>query len=120
MKATHHKIHYVELTTSNIEGAKKFYQSVFGWGFQDWGPDYAAFEDAGLDGGLTCGVAQTAHDGAPLVILYSDDLEATEKKVIEAGGTIVVPIFSFPGGRRFHFNDGAGNVLAVWSEPAAE
>jgi len=49
------------------------------------------------------------------VILYSNDLPATEQAVIAAGGTITVPTFEFPGGRRFHFSDGAGNVLGVWS-----
>jgi predicted enzyme related to lactoylglutathione lyase len=36
--------------------------------------------------------------------------------VESAGGTIARPIFSFPGGRRFHFVDPAGNELAVWGE----
>jgi predicted enzyme related to lactoylglutathione lyase len=53
---------------------------------------------------------------APLVVLYSADLKATEAAIVAAGGSIVVPTFEFPGGRRFHFSDGAGNVLAVWSE----
>ncbi len=54
--------------------------------------------------------------GGPLVVLYSADLQATEDAIVAAGGTITVPVFAFPGGRRFHFSDGAGNVLAVWSE----
>jgi len=33
-----------------------------------------------------------------------------------AGGSVVEPIFSFTGGRRFHFADPSGNVLAVWSD----
>ncbi|MGB7547304.1 MAG: hypothetical protein WBM14_06120, partial [Terracidiphilus sp.] len=53
---------------------------------------------------------------APLVVLYSADLAATEAAILAAGGSIVVPTFEFPGGRRFHFADGVGNVLAVWSE----
>ena len=39
-----------------------------------------------------------------------------EARVKAAGGVISTPIFSFPGGRRFHFRDPAGNELAVWSE----
>ena len=38
--ALHHKINYIEFTTTNIERAKKFYSTVFGWSFKDWGPDY--------------------------------------------------------------------------------
>jgi predicted enzyme related to lactoylglutathione lyase len=43
-------------------------------------------------------------------------LEATLDKTEKAGGKIIKPIFSFPGGRRFHFSDPNGNEFAVWSE----
>jgi len=111
--ALHHKITYIEFTTTDIESTKKFYGTVFGWTFQDWGPEYIGFEGAGIDGGFAKGEAKP---GGPLVILYSAGLKATEDAVVAAGGTIVVPTFEFPGGRRFHFSDGAGNVLGVWSE----
>lgn len=116
--ALHNKITYLEFTTTDIEKTKKFYGAVFGWNFKDWGPDYISFAGAGVEGGGFC--KGEAHDAqakyAPLVVLYSADLEATEKAVVAAGGSIVVPTFAFPGGRRFHFSDGVGNVLAVWSE----
>jgi hypothetical protein len=51
-----------------------------------------------------------------LVVIYSTDLKASEAAIVAAGGSIVVHTFEFPGGRRFHFSDGAGNVLGVWSE----
>jgi predicted enzyme related to lactoylglutathione lyase len=53
---------------------------------------------------------------APLPVIRVDDLEAAFDAVTKAGGTIAKPIFSFPGGRRFHFIDPAGSELAVWSE----
>jgi predicted enzyme related to lactoylglutathione lyase len=113
----HHKINYIEFASTDIAQTKLFYATVFGWSFQDYGPDYVSFAGAGIDGGF----AKTkAHEGpgkfAPLVVLYSSDLNATEAAIIAAGGRIVVPAFEFPGGRRFHFSDGVGNVLAVWSE----
>ncbi len=117
--AQHHTIHYIEFTTPDIAGSKAFYQKVFGWTFQDWGPDYISFEKehAGINGGFQKGeAAQKASPGAPLVVLYSHDLKATEQAIVAAGGSIVVPTLEFPGGRRFHFSDGHGNVLAVWSE----
>jgi predicted enzyme related to lactoylglutathione lyase len=115
----HHKINYVEFTTTSIEDTKKFYTTVFGWPFKDWGPDYidSTPESAGLALGFRRGeAAQSQPNYAPLVILYSADLKATEAAIVAAGGSIVVPTFEFPGGRRFHFSDGLGNVLAVWSE----
>jgi predicted enzyme related to lactoylglutathione lyase len=113
----HHKISYIEFTTTDIEKTRKFYSTVFGWSFQDWGPQYIGFEGAGIDGGFTKGEAHEEQArSAPLIVLYSADLKASEAAVVAAGGKIVVPTFEFPGGRRFHFSDGAGNVLGVWSE----
>ncbi len=113
--AHHHKINYVEFSSTDIGKTKAFYNTVFGWAFQDWGPDYVGFsaENSGIDGGFMKGEAAKS---GPLVVLYSSDLKATEQAIVAAGGSIVVPTFDFPGGKRFHFSDGAGNVLAVWSE----
>jgi hypothetical protein len=113
------KINYIEFTTTSVARSKEFYSKAFGWSFQDWGPDYASFSapDAGIDGGFRSGSVEDAgRAGGPLVVLYAADLSAVEEAIQAAGGTIAVPTFSFPGGRRFHFNDGAGNQLAVWSE----
>ena len=108
------KVDYVELPGGDLGAVKAFYGRAFGWTFVDYGPDYAAF-DQGLDGGFQSGGDEGAVN-KPLVILYAHDLEAMEAKVRDAGGTITRAIFSFPGGRRFHFTDPAGNELAVWSE----
>lgn len=117
--AHHHKINYIEFASTSIEASKRFYSAVFGWSFIDYGPDYASFTAAssGIDGGFYSvpSVPEPART-APLIVLYSADLKATEAAIVAAGGSIVVPTFEFPGGRRFHFNDGAGNALAVWSE----
>ena len=107
-------IDYIELHVSTVPGAKQFYSDAFGWDFQDWGPDYASFEHANVAGGLTSQDSSTS--GAPLVILYASKLEEALARVEKAGGKIVKPIFSFPGGRRFHFSDPAGNELAIWGE----
>jgi len=108
------RIDYIELPTTDIEAAKAFYTVVFGWKTQDWGPDYSSFEDGRLTGGFRK-EADVAR-GGPLVVLYAVDLEAVEAAVRSLGGTIVKGIFSFPGGRRFHFTDPSGNELAVWSD----
>lgn len=117
--AQHHGINYIEFTTTDVAQSRKFYEKVFGWNFQDYGPDYISFDhaSAGIDGGFSKGdPGQTHSHSATLIVIYSQDLKATEVAILEAGGKIVVATFEFPGGRRFHFSDGAGNVLAVWSE----
>jgi predicted enzyme related to lactoylglutathione lyase len=115
--AQHHKITYIEFASTDIERTKQFYAKVFGWSFQDWGPEYISFAGAGISGGFAKGEAhEEPGKFAPLIVLYSADLKETEAAIVAAGGSIVVPTFEFPGGRRFHFSDGVGNVLAVWSE----
>ena len=116
-KGNHHKINYIEFTSTDVARAKQFYGAVFGWSFVDYGPDYASFAaaSAGIDGGFMKGKPLSGK-GTPLIVLYSSNLKATEDAIVKAGGSIVAPTFEFPGGRRFHFSDGAGNVLAVWTE----
>ena len=104
-------IDYVELPGGDLAATKSFYAAAFGWSFTDYGPDYAGIEAAGLDGGFD---RSTATGTAPLVILKSSDLDAALARVEAAGAEVVRPIFEFPGGRRFHFRDPAGNVLGVW------
>ena len=108
------KIDYVELASNDIAATSAFLGAAFGWGFVDYGPDYKGFTGAGLDGGID-GTAER-DPGALLVILKADDLEAAEKAVKVSGGTITKPIFTFPGGRRFHFREPGGVEMAVWSE----
>jgi predicted enzyme related to lactoylglutathione lyase len=108
------RVDYVEFKVTDLEAAKAFYSGAFGWKFQDWGPDYASFEDGRLTGGFHR--SDEVAPGGPLVIIYAVDLEAVEAGVRANGGTIVKEIFSFPGGRRFHFTDPSGNELAVWSD----
>lgn len=111
--ANDNRVDYVEFPVSNMPEAKRFYATAFGWPFKDYGDDYAEFHDGRLTGGLTSHPDRTR---GPLVVLYAADLEASLTRVTAAGGTVVKPIFSFPGGRRFHFTDPAGNELAVWSD----
>ena len=107
------KVDYVEMPGGDLAAVKAFYGQAFGWSFTDYGPSYAAFNE-GLDGGFHSDDPDAVTK--PIVILYAHDLEAMEARVRAAGAAIVRPIFSFPGGRRFHFTDPAGNELAVWSE----
>lgn len=119
-------IDYVELATRDMAATQQFYTEVFGWRFVEYGPDYASFTEAGLDGGFDASAEARARlpgEGAPacgpLVVVYAADLEAVAQRVRAAGGVITQPIFSFPGGRRFHFRDPGGAELAVWSEVGA-
>ena len=112
------RLDYIEFPTTDIEVAKAFYSAVFGWNTQDWGPDYSSFEDGRLTGGFR--KEEKVAPGGVLVVIYAIDLEAIAAAVRANGGEIVQEIFSFPGGRRFHFTDPSGNELAVWSDQGLE
>ena len=107
------KLNYVELPAPDVPAVRDFYAEAFGWRFTDYGPGYAASEretTLGLNGGEgEEGIA------AILPLVEAEDLEAALARVIGAGGEIVVPIVGYPGGRRFHFRDPAGNVLGVYA-----
>lgn len=113
----HEKINYVEFPARDIPATKAFFAGAFGWNFVDYGPDYTAFSDEGLDGGFfQSELSATTERGSALIVLYSESLEVTLKRIEAAGGRIIKPIFSFPGGRRFHFVEPSGNEIAVWSD----
>ena len=113
----HEKINYVEYPAGDLEATKRFFKSVFNWEFQDYGPEYSAFSNEGLDGGFyKANLKSSADEGGALIVFYSQNLEETLSKVESAGGTIVKPVFGFPGGRRFHFCEPSGNEFAVWTD----
>lgn len=113
----HEKIDYLELPAINIQATKAFFSKVFGWEFVDYGNEYCAFLNAGIDGGFyQSDLSANTENGSVLVVFYSDNLQATLSKIRNAGGIIVKPIFDFPGGQRFHFIEPGGNEFAVWSD----
>jgi predicted enzyme related to lactoylglutathione lyase len=114
---THHHMDYIELSHFDLNKAKNFYAQAFGWVFNDYGPTYAGIQAPNSN--LEVGGFQGASDpvqNAPLIILYSENLEKSKTKILEAGGKVTQDVYSFPGGRRFHFQDPSGNELAVWSQ----
>ena len=117
----HEKINYLELPARDLAAVKRFFSTVFDWRFTDYGPEYTAFAaSAGLDGGFyKADMQATTATGSALIVFYSEALEQTQAKIEQAGGVICKPIFTFPGGRRFHFTDPNGNEYAVWSDQAS-
>lgn len=113
----HEKLNFVEFPARDMEKTKAFFRQVFNWQFTDYGPEYAAFDNQGLDGGFYHSTfAATTEHGSALLVFYSEQLEQTQQKIEAAGGKIIKPIFNFPGGRRFHFSEPSGNEFAVWSD----
>lgn len=112
MQSNH--INYVEFKAHDLEKIKAFYQQAFDWTFTDYGPTYTSFAESGIFGGFET-TEKPIVNGA-LIVLYHENLDNSISNIKEAGGSISKDIFSFPGGRRFHFVDPSGNELAVWSD----
>ncbi|HEX5234355.1 MAG TPA: VOC family protein [Silvibacterium sp.] len=108
------QIDYVEFHAQDLDAVRNFYGRVFGWRFEDYGPDYTSFQDGRIAGGFARGAVSPG--AGPLVVIFVDDLAATRALVVQFGGSITKDIFTFPGGSRFHFADPCGNELAAWHE----
>ena len=117
LKPQHHKIDYVEFASSDLQASCDFFEAVFGWSLEWYGPDYVAFHGAGLEGGIyRADLRSRAAEGGAMIVFYSDDLDASLALVCAHGASISKAVFAFPGGRRFHFLEPAGNELAIWTD----
>ena len=115
--STHNQIDLIEfpaVSAEQLAATTKFFGDVFGWNYTNYGSEYSDTHDSGETSGVNA--SDQDRQRMPLTVIYSSDLEATKTKVVAAGGKVIVDTYSFPGGRRFHFTDPAGNELAVWSE----
>ncbi len=115
--STHNHIDLVEFPAVSPEELQKtthFFSEVFGWQYKDWGGVYRDTADSGLMSGVIA--TEQGKPKMPLVVVYVNNLEEAKERIVQAGGTVILDIYPFPGGRRFHFMDPSGNELAVWSE----
>ncbi len=108
------KISYIEFPSTDLSKTKQFFQTVFDWRFEDYGPEYCAFSGAGVNGGFfQSNRTVSTEQGSALIVMYSAELEQTQANIETAGGSVLQTIFDFPGGRRFHFAVPTGNGHAV-------
>ena len=105
------RINFIELPASDLDSARTFYSAVFGWELANYGPSYSCTTTGDTDLGLQGDMSEAP--SAPLPVVLVDDIDAAQTAVVDAGGTISKPVFTFPGGRRFHFLDPNGFELAI-------
>jgi predicted enzyme related to lactoylglutathione lyase len=110
-------IDYIEMPSKDLAATRDFFTLLFGWSFQNYGPDYCAFDDGRTTGGFFASeITGSVAAGAPLIVFYQSDLEKVCAEVSRLGGKITREIFDFPGGRRCHFEAPGGGEFAIWSE----
>ena len=105
---------YLELPSSDGAADRQFFTGAFAWSHTPYGPDYAEIH-AGLATGVDSSERRVA---APMPVIRAEDLDQAERDIAAAGGTIIVPQYDFPGGRRFHFRSPGGVEFAVYVERA--
>jgi len=110
-------IDYVETPSRDLPKTKAFFTALLGWRFTDYGPDYVAFEDGRLNGGFfRSDKVSSIAAGATVAVIYTEHLEQLRDQAVKLGATLTKDIFSFPGGRRFHFTEPGGSEFAIWSD----
>lgn len=87
-----------ELMVNDLTKAKQFYGRVFDWRFDDSTfPEYTMIETGGIAGGM-----MTKPPGSPMAALHTyfqvDDINETLRRVVEAGGSVIVPKTEIPPG----------------------
>ena len=114
---TANSIDYLEMPSNDLAQTKRFFSGLFGWSFEDYGPDYIAFDDGRIAGGFfAANEIWSSAAACPLVVFYSSELEMTRADVVRLGGEVTRDIFPFPGGRRFHFRAPGTGEFALWTD----
>lgn len=113
------RIDYIEIPVTDLDKSREFFGQLFGWEFQEWGPDYYSFNDGRLDGGLRRSEEPAPASGV-LLVFYTEDIDRDYARVKQLGATISQEVIEFPGGKRFHFTDPVGTEFAMWTSTEEE
>ena len=107
------KVVHFEIPVDDVERARKFYGSIFGWGLKDWpmpdGSNYIAIWTTPVD-------EKTRIPKEPGAINVSS-VDEYVKKIIAAGGKVVMPKMEIGGmGYYAYIADTEGNVIGLWED----
>jgi len=109
---------WVDLGTSDIDGATSFYNGLFGWDFLSAGPEAGGYGFFQLAGKTAAGGMQTSPEQGPPswnVFFQTPDADATAKAVEQSGGSVLMaPDDVMKEGRLAVFSDKAGVSFGVW------
>ena len=111
---------WVDLLTSDTDGAEAFYGELFGWTAEHGDEEkYGGYIMFSKDGQMVGGCMKNdGSSGAPdswTVYLASDDAEATTKETVAHGGQVILPVMEVPDqGSMAVIADAGGAVVGVW------
>ncbi|HXC78134.1 MAG TPA: VOC family protein [Candidatus Acidoferrum sp.] len=117
--AVAHKPVWTDLTTSDPEGARKFYSAIFGWKVEvNPDPQYGGYALAKAGGKDVAGIGPKQMDQAPTawtVYIGTPDAAETAKKAEAAGGKIIAPVMAVGDqGHMAIIQDPSGAYLGLW------
>lgn len=110
-------IRHLAINADDVQRAKAFYEAVFDWTFEPWGPpDFYQIKGAGVGGGLHG--RRELLPGARMIgfeaTVAVEDIDATIAAVEAAGGRIVMPPSRIQGvGELIYFEDTEGNLVGA-------
>jgi predicted enzyme related to lactoylglutathione lyase len=109
---------WIDLGTTDVKGAAEFYGALFGWTFEDLGPDAGGYGMLKLDGKEVAGIGPAtdpARGTSWAIYFASADVAGTARKVEEHGGKVIVePMPVFEHGSMAVFTDPHGAFFSVW------
>ncbi len=111
---------WADATTPDLDAAQRFYAAVFGWEFQNSGPEFGNYSMCLRDGKPVAGLTPPppGPETAPpmwSVYLASSDVDETARRIGRAGGKIMMAPMDVPGsGRMTYAFDPEGAAFGVW------
>ena len=122
------KVVHFEIPADNLDRAKNFYGSIFGWELQTMPMGEGEYtsvmttdvdeqtrmplEPGAINGGM---MERTEQVSGPVITIDVDGIDDALKKIESEGGSIVTPRTPIPGMGAFaYFKDPEGNVLGLW------
>jgi predicted enzyme related to lactoylglutathione lyase len=122
------KVVHFEIPVDDLDRAKGFYSTVFGWGLQTMGEEMENYtiamttpidektqtptEPGGINGAL---MRRKDHTPVPVLTISVDSIDTSAKQIEAEGGTVVTPRTEIPGMGAFgYFKDTEGNVVGLW------
>ena len=122
------KVVHFEIPADDLDRAKNFYGSVFGWELQTMPMnegEYTSVRTTDVDEQTQLPTEPGAINGgmflrderltSPVITIDVDGIEDALKQIEAEGGTTVAPRTAIPGMGAFaYFKDPEGNVLGLW------
>ncbi|MCI0381513.1 MAG: VOC family protein [Chlamydiae bacterium] len=120
------KVIHFEIPVDDLKRAKKFYKDIFNWQLEDTNMDYTVVRTVPVDekfmpkeaGAINGGMfKRTKEVKAPVVAINVNSIDKYIKKVVAAGGKVVMPKIEIgKNGYYAYVSDTEGNVVGLWED----